>query len=435
MQQSDALSSSLELKTAEVFLPLLQPFRYKGAFGGRGSGKSHFFAEALVEYCLMHPGTRAVCVREMQNTLAESSKRTIEDKIKAMGIGHLFDVTKAEIRTPGDGLIIFTGMQDHNAESIKSLEGYKIAWVEEAQTLSERSLQLLRPTIRMPDSEIWFSWNPTRKKDAIDVFLRQQPPANAIVVKANWRDNPFWNDILEGERKLELEKYPERYSHTWEGEYAGAFEGAYFAKALTNAKLSGRIGNVSADPLLPLRSFHDIGGSGAVADAYTIWITQWVGQEIRVLDYYEAVGQALGHHVGWMRKRGYEEALIYLPHDGINDNNITGKRYEEHWRDAGFKVEPPLKNQGKGAAAMRIEAVHRIFPKCWFNEPTTEDGRLCLGFYHEKRDKERNTGFGPDHDWSSHAADAFGLMAICYEEPSRKRAFSRKIQYPSFGVV
>jgi phage terminase large subunit len=371
----------------------------------------------------------------VQKTLAESSKRTIEDKISALGVSHLFDVTKTEIKTPGDGLIIFQGMQDHNAESIKSLEGYKVAWVEEAQTLSERSLQLLRPTIRTEGSEIWFSWNPTRKKDAIDKFLRQDPPANAIVVKANWRDNPFWNDTLEGERQLELTKYPERYEHTWEGDYAGAFEGAYFAKQLSEARRQDRIGKVFADPLLPLRAFIDIGGSGALADAFVIWIVQWVGQEIRVLDYYESVGQVLAYHVDWLRKRGYQEAVLYLPHDGINENNVTGKKYWDHLREAEFKVEPPIPNQGKGAAAMRIEAVRRLFPKISFNAATTEDGRQALGFYHEKRDEMRNIGLGPDHDWSSHAADAFGLMAICYEEPSRTKSFHRRIEYGHAGVV
>jgi phage terminase large subunit len=334
-------------------------------------------------------------------------------------------------------LIIFQGMQDHSAESIKSLEGFHRAWVEEAQTLSARSLSLLRPTIRADGSEIWASWNPTRKSDAIDDFFRgpQGLPKGAVLVKANWRDNPWWNDILEGERQLELERYPERYDHTYEGDYARAFEGAYFAALLADAKRKGRIGIVSADPLLPIRAFHDIGGSGANADAYVIWIVQWVNQEIRVLDYYESVGQVLAYHVNWMRDRGYEKAINYLPHDGVNENNIVGHRYVDHWEQAGFKVEPPVKNQGKGAASMRIEAVRRLGPKMWFNDKTTEDGRQALGFYHEKKDEIRNVGLGPDHDWSSHAADAFGLMAICYEEPGRQANFNRPIQYANMGYA
>jgi phage terminase large subunit len=427
--------SILQIETARVFQPLLAPARYKGAWGGRGSGKSHFFGELLVEECQATKGTLGVCIREVQKTLAQSSKRLIESKIQQLGVGQGFKVFNDKIETPGDGLIIFQGMQDHTAESIKSLEGFRIGWIEEAQTLSARSLSLLRPTIRAEGSELWASWNPRRKSDAIDDFLRGRKPAGAVVVKANWKDNPWFPSVLEDERKLDLELYPERYDHIWEGGYATAFEGAYFASMLAKAKAEGRIGKVSADPLLPIRAFHDIGGSGGNADAYTIWIVQWVGQEIRILDYYESVGQVLAFHVNWMREHGYEKAINYLPHDGVNDNNVTGKRYEDHWREAGFTVEPPVKNQGKGAAAMRIEALRRLGPKLWFNEETTEAGRDAIGFYHERKDEQRNVGLGPEHDWSSHAADSLGLMAVCYEDPGRIKAISRKIEYPNMGYA
>ena len=414
---------------------MLEPARYRAAHGGRGSGKSHFFGELLVEECLAEKGTLAVCVREVQKTLAQSSKRLIESKIRDMGVGSEFRVFNDKIETPGDGIIIFQGMQDHTAESIKSLEGFRIADVEEAQTLSARSLTLLRPTIRAPGSQLWFRWNPRRKVDAVDEFFRQKKPDNAIVVQANWRDNPFWTKELEDERLLDLKLYPERYDHIWEGAYATAFEGAYFARVLADAKRAGRITKVSADPLLPIRAFIDIGGAGANADAFVIWIVQWVGQQILVLDYYEAVGQPLSEHVAWLRKRGYENAIIHLPHDGVNANNITGKQYKDHFADAGFNVAVPTPNQGRGAASMRIEAVRRIFPKCWFDESTTEAGRDALGYYHEKKDEQRNVGLGPEHDWSSHAADGFGLMAINYEEPSRSAGFGRAIQYQNMGYA
>jgi phage terminase large subunit len=354
--------STLQIQVARAFKPLLEPARYKGAWGGRGSGKSHFFGEMLVKECLAEKGTLAVCLREVQKTLRDSSKRLIESKIQSLGVGSEFKVWNEKIETPGDGVIIFQGMQDHTAESIKSLEGFRIADVEEAQTLSARSLQLLRPTIRVANSQIWFRWNPRRKTDAVDEFLRGKKPDNAIVVKANWRDNPWLNDVLKAERDLDLKLYPERCDHIWEGGYATAFEGAYFAAALAKAKDERRIGQVSADSLLPLKAYIDIGGSGARADAFTIWIVQFVGQQILVLNYYEAVGQVLATHVNWLRSNGYQNALIVLPHDGVNENNVTGKRYEDHLRDAGFEVEV-VENQGKGAAAMRIEAARRIFPE------------------------------------------------------------------------
>jgi len=389
----------------------------------------------LVERCLAEPGLSAVCIREVQKTLAQSSKRLIESKIADLGLGSSFSILNDKIETESGGLIIFQGMQDHTAESIKSLEGFKIAWVEEAQTLSARSLTLLRPTIRMQESELWFSWNPRRKSDSVDEFLRANKPADAVVVKSNWRDNPWFPDVLEQERKLDLERYPERYGHIWEGEYATATEGAYFAALLAKAKAEQRIGKVAADPLLPLRAFWDLGGSGATADAMAIWVVQWVNQQILVLDYIEGIGQVLAYYVNELRSRGYQKAICHLPHDGVNENNITGKQYKDHLSEAGFNVPLPTPNQGRGAAMMRVEAARRIFPKCWFNDTTTEAGRDALGYYHERKDDARNVGLGPEHDWSSHAADAFGLMAICYEEPARTKAFNRRIEYPKVGIA
>src|SRR5882757_3066061 len=156
--ESSASLSTLKIPTAKVYEALLLPARYKAAHGGRGSGKSHFFGELLVETCQAERGTLAVCIREAQQTLAQSSKRLIESKIAALGLGHGFKVFSDKIETPGDGLIIFRGLQDHTAESIKSLEGFRIAWIDEAQTLSARSLSLLRPTIRAENSELWASW-------------------------------------------------------------------------------------------------------------------------------------------------------------------------------------------------------------------------------------------------------------------------------------
>jgi phage terminase large subunit len=427
--------STLRIPTARIFEPLLAPSRYKGVYGGRSSGKSHFFGELLVETCQAERGTSAVCIREAQRTLAQSSKRLIESKIAALGLGHRFKIFNDKIETPGDGLVIFRGMQDHTADSIKSLEGFRIAWVDEAQNLSARSLSLLRPTIRTEGSELWASWNPRRKSDAVDDFFRTKNPSGAIVVNANWRDNPWFPGVLEDERRTDLSLYPDRYDHIWEGDYVRAFEGAYFGQMLSEARAEGRIGKVSADPLLPLRAFIDIGGSGATADAFTIWIVQWVGAEIRVLDYYESVGQVLAFHVNWLRSKGYAQAILYLPHDGVNADNITGKRYEDHLREAGFSVEPPIKNQGRGAAMMRVEALRRLGPQIWWNESPTEAGRDAVGYYHERRDDARSVGLGPEHDWSSHAADALGLMAICYQEPGRGGNFNRPIRYREQGWV
>lgn len=425
--------SILNREVARVFTPLLQPARFKGAYGGRGSGKSHFLGEQLVEDHLAERGLLSVCIREVQRTLQDSSKRLLEAKLRKFRLGEAdgFKSYFDKIKTPGDGVIIFQGMTDQTAESIKSLEGFKRAWMEEAQAISQRSLTMLRPTIRAEGSEIWASWNPRRASDAVDAFFRKSPPTNATMVKANWRDNPWFTKVLEDERLLDLAKYPDRYENTWEGEYAKAFEGAYFAKQLTDARAQKRIGRVSADPVLQIRAYCDIGGAGAKADAMAIWICQFVDREIRVLDYIEGLGQVVGYFANELRTKGWDKAHIYLPHDGVNTNNVTGKQYKDHWSDAGFQVDT-IPNQGVGAAMMRVEAARRLFPRIWFNEVTTEPGRDALGFYHEKQDPKRDIGLGPEHDWSSHAADAFGLMCVCYEEPRKN---IEKLKLPAFGAV
>ena len=370
----------------------------------------------------------AVCIREVQKSLKDSSKRLIEVKLRQLGLGEAdgFKIFEKQIQTPGDGVIIFTGLHDSTAERIKSLEGFKRAWIEEAQALSHRSLALLRPTIRAKGSQIWASWNPRRKGDAIDDFLRAKKPEDAIVVEVNWRDNPWFPQVLEEERLTDLRLFSDRYDHIWQGGYAKALDGAYFASGLAEAKAQRRICRLAADPLLPVRAFFDIGGSGAHADAMAIWIAQFVDREIRVLDYIEGVGQVLAYYVGELRARGWGQALCVLPHDGVAENSVTGKRYEDHVRDAGFEVQV-IKNQGKGAAMMRIESARRLFPRIWFHEATTEAGRDALGWYHEKKDETRSVGLGPEHDWSSHAADAFGLMCLAYEEPERARETDREV--------
>lgn len=224
--------SILKIQTPRVFVPLLQPARYKGVWGGRGSGKSHFFAEMTIEEAISIPGYRMVCVREKQKSLKESAKRLLEDKIDYFGVGSMFNVLSDRIETPGDGLIIFQGMQDHTAESIKSLEGFRRAWVEEAQAFSARSLELLRPTIRAPGSELWFSWNPGHSTDAVDKLLRSEtPPPNSIVVKANYSDNPFFPDELEEERLYDKQTNPVRYGHIWNGDYEPTAVGAIWNRA------------------------------------------------------------------------------------------------------------------------------------------------------------------------------------------------------------
>jgi len=425
--------SVLQIPTAEVFEPLLQPARYKGAHGGRGSGKSQFFADLLIDDALRWPGEageglRGLSFREIQKSLKESAKFLLESKLHKFGLGEQqgFKVFTDRIQTPGDGLIAFTGLQDHTADSVKSYEGFHRAWGEEAQTISQRSLSLLTPTIRWEDthrglaSELWFGWNPRHKRDAVDALLRgENPPTNSIVVEANWRDNPWFPSVLEQERKDSMVREPDQYMHIWEGEYATANSGAYYAASLRQTREENRIGQVAADPLMTIRAIWDIGGTGAKADATAIWICQFVGKEIRFLDHYEAVGQPLATHIGWLRENGYGKALCILPHDGATNDKVYDASYESALTQAGFEVVV-VPNQGKGAAMQRVEAARRLFPQMWFDRKC-DPGLDAVGWYHPKIDEARGIDLGPEHDWSSHSADAFGLAAVVYEPPTQTK--------------
>jgi phage terminase large subunit len=211
--------TALQIQTPRVYVPLLADARYKGAHGGRGSGKSHFFAEMLIEECIREK-TDAVCLREIQKSLKFSVKKLLENKIASMNAGAYFEVQNEQIKSAAGGVIIFQGMQDHTSDSIKSLEGFKIAWFEEAQTASQRSLDLLRPTIRAPGSQIWATWNPRFATDPIDQLLRgPTPPPSAIVVEANYADNPWLPDELTEEMEYDKRRDPDKYAHIWLGKY------------------------------------------------------------------------------------------------------------------------------------------------------------------------------------------------------------------------
>ena len=216
-----AIDSTLRIETPRWAVPLFQPARYKAAHGGRGSGKSHFFAEMLIEEHIMNPNRRTVCVREVQKSLAQSVKRLLEDKIEKLGVQSAFIVQETVIKSAhGSGMIIFQGMQNHTSDSIKSLEGYDCAWVEEAQSLSQRSLDLLRPTIRKEGSELWFTWNPSQDTDPVDHLLRgDKPPPDATVIEVNYKDNPWFPDVLKAEMEYDRGRDYEKYEHVWLGKY------------------------------------------------------------------------------------------------------------------------------------------------------------------------------------------------------------------------
>jgi phage terminase large subunit len=436
------------LATAQIRLPdkLIPVFAgeadVRGAWGGRGSGKTRSFAKMAAVRGYIHGnagGTGIIlCARQFMNSLDDSSleecKRAIEEE---PFLAAYYELGEKYIKSR-DGRIsfAFAGL-DRNIASVKSKGRIILCWVDEAEPVTDLAWTTLIPTLREEgegwNAELWVTWNPARKGSPTDKRFKASNDPRYKVVELNWRDNPKFPAKLERDRQRDLNERPEQYQHIWEGDYVTVVEGAYYAKHLTKAKLDGRIGRVAPDPLMTLRAFVDIGGTGARADAFSMWIAQFVGKEIRVLDYYEAVGQPLATHLAWMREREYtkDKCQIWLPHDGATQDKVHDVSYESALKAAGYRVTV-VPNQGKGAAKARIEAARRLFPSMWFNEATTEPGRAALGWYHERRDEERNIGLGPEHDWASHGADAFGLMAVAYEAPKPKDA---PIKYRNNGVI
>jgi phage terminase large subunit len=363
-----------------------------------------------------------LCGRQFMNSLDDSSLEEIKAAIRSEDwLAEHYDIGEKYVRTI-DGRISykFTGL-DRNIDSVKSKSRILLCWVDEAEPVTEEAWIKLIPTLREEDSELWVTWNRERKKSPTNLRFGVSTDPRVKVVEMNWRDNPWFPKILDRVRLRDKEQRPDQYDHIWEGAFKTVVEGAYFASSLNDAKAKGRIGNVAPDPLMTYRAYWDIGGTGAKADATAIWIAQFIGREIRVLHYYEAQGQPLATHLNWMREKGYGKALCILPHDGASNEKVIDVSYESAIRSAGFDVEV-IPNQGAGAAKMRIESARRLFPSIWFNALTTEAGREALGWYHEKKSKdERDIGLGPEHDWSSHGADAFGLMCVAYEEPRDKR--------------
>jgi phage terminase large subunit len=422
------------MSTAQIHIPdkLIPVFAgdadVRGARGGRGSAKTRSFAKMLAVRGYMYgmAGIKGqlLCARQFMNSLEDSSleecKRAIEDE---PWLAAWYEIGEKFIRSRcGSIWFAFAGL-DRNIASIKSKGRILVCWVDEAEPVTDEAFTTLIPTLREEGSdwnaELWVTWNPKRKSAAVEKRFRNSKDPLVKIVELNWRDNPKFPAKMERARQGDLTERPDQYEHIWEGDYASVVEGAYYAKSLTLAKLQGRIGRVAADPLMTIRLFCDIGGTGARADAFTIWAMQFIGKEIRVLDYYEAVGQPLASHLAWMRSRGYEldRAQIWLPHDGSTQDKVYDVSYESALKAAGYKVTV-IKNQGKGAAKARIESARRLFSAMWFNADTTEAGRDALGWYHEKKDEIRNIGLGPEHDWASHGSDAFGLGCIAYEEPT-----------------
>jgi phage terminase large subunit len=396
----------------------------RGAYGGRGSAKTRSFAKmaAVRAYAFAKAGREGIilCCRQFMNSLDESSLEEIKAAIRSEPwlLAH-FEIGEKFVRTVcGRVSFKFVGL-DRNVDSIKSKARILLCWVDEAEPVIETAWQKLIPTIREEDSELWVTWNPERETSPTHKRFRLTEAGDVRVAEMNWRDNPWFPAVLERERAADQLERPDSYDHIWEGGFVTVVEGAYYASHLTKARQDGRIGFVAEDPNLIIRLYADIGGTGAKADNFVFWAAQHVGAEIRWTNHYEQQGQPVDAHLAWMRSQGYstDRCKLWLPHDGDTQDRVIDVSYRKAFESAGYEVVV-VPNQGKGAAKARIDEARRLFPRMRFDENKCSGGLKALGWYHEKRDDKREIGLGPNHDWSSHSADAFGLGCIAHEEPA-----------------
>lgn len=413
----------------------------RGAYGGRGSAKTVSFAKmtAVRAYMWAAEGRRGIvlCARQFMNSLEDSSLEEIKQAIRSESwLSDFFDIGEKYIRTK-DGNISysFSGL-DRNIDSIKSKSKILLCWVDEAEPVRDAAWVKLIPSVREEGSELWVTWNPERKGSPTDVRFRHIKSQHSKIVELNWRDNAKFPSKLNRTRLEDLENNPDEYDHIWEGGYKTAVKGAYYSPHIQKSKEEGRWGtedspiHVAEDPLLIVRIFIDIGGTGAKSDNFVMWAAQFVGQNINWINHYEAQGQEIGHHLDWLRAQGYtnDRCKIWLPHDGSTQDRVFSISYESAFKKAGYKTVV-VPNQGKGAAKKRIEEMRNQFSRMWFDQKC-QGGMDALSCYHEKRDDERGIGLGPNHDWSSHSSDAAGMGAIVYKTPdlSKKNRSKRQVK-------
>ena len=418
--------SQAEIRLPQKLIPILGPgrgaARYRCLYGGRGGAKSFSAATMAAVWGYAEP-LRILCVREFQTSIRESFHAELRSAIEGHPwLAAHYDVGVDYLRGTNGTEFIFRGLR-RNEQSIKSLAKIDLTIIEEAEDIPESSWLALEATVfRQPKSEIWSIWNPKREDSPVDRRFRQHTPPGTLIAQVNWDDNPYFPKALE-ELRVQQEKTldPSVYRHVWEGDYLRGFVGAYYAELLEKARKEDRIDFFPRQGMQKVYAVWDIGSTSTAADATAIWIVQYIGEEVRWLDYYEAVGQPFEAHVRWLRANGWDDAVCVLPHDGRKHDNVFSITPEKFMREAGF-VTDVVPNQGKGAAMERIYALRAMFPQCRFNEATTKGGRDALVWYHEKRDEVRGIGLGPEHDFSSHAADAAGLVAIYRERI--KQSFS-----------
>ena len=398
---------------------LFHPARYKVVHGGRGSGKSWGFARALLIMGTQEP-IRWLCAREVQKSIKDSVHRLLTDQIQDMGLGQFYEVLETEIRGRNGSLFLFAGLAQHTVESIKSFEGCDGVWVEEAQVVTKRSWDVLTPTIRKDESEIWLSLNPDMETDETYQRFVANPPSDAVVVQMNWRDNPWFPEVLEKERQDTLRRDPDNYDNIWEGVPRRVSVGAIYKLEIERLYEDKRVRPVPYDPLLPVDTVWDLGW----ADSMTIGMWQRTGAEVRCIDYIEESGYTLDWYVGQLEKRPYRWGQDFIPHDGRAKDFKTGKSTEEILKALGRKVAV----LGQDGVEEGIKQARMMFSRCYIEHDKCARLLECLKRYRRAIPQATGEPGAPLHDEFSHGADMFRYAAMAVDRmgapPPKRRPTS-----------
>jgi len=399
---------SLDLTLPEKLEPLYQPKRYKVMHGGRGGGKSHGVAQVLLDLGA-RTQLRILCAREIQKSMRDSVHRLLKDYIVKLGLESFYEVLDTEIRGINGTLFLFTGLQSHTVDSIKSFEGVDIVWVEEAHGVSKKSWDTLTPTIRKEGSEIWATLNPDMETDETWQRFIATPSPDTWVAEVNWHDNPWFPQVLEDERlKAKRSMLKEDYEHIWEGKPRRVAAGAIYRHEIEHLYADSRATRVPYDSKLPVHTVWDLGWN----DSMTIAMVQVGPMDVRIIDYIEDSHRTLDYYVNELEKRPYRWGTDYLPHDGATKNFQTGQSTEQALKGLGRRKVRclPALNVEEG-----IKSARMMFPRTYFDANKTARLLECLKRYQRQINASTKEPMGPLHDEFSHGADCFRYVAMSSE--------------------
>lgn len=412
-------------KFPEKLAFLFEPAPYKVAHGGRGSGKSWGFARAMLILGAQRP-LRILCAREVQKSIEDSVHTLLKDQIAELGLSDFYEVLAYEIRGKNGTTFAYSGLAQHTVTTIKSFEGVDICWVEEAQAVSKKSWDVLRPTIRKPGSEIWITFNPELETDVTYQMFVASPPTGAVVVEMNFNDNPWFTDKLEQERLDCLRNQPKDYDNIWGGKCKPAVAGAIYYDEMTKVETDKRICNVPYDPMLKVHVVFDLGWN----DAMAISLVQRQSSELRVIEYIEDNRRTLDSYSADLRLKAYNWGNVYLPHDGEHKNIQTGKSAKEIMEALGWTVRiTPNMSVEDGIRVTRM-----AFGRMYFDKERTARLVQCAKRYRRSINKQTNEPGAPLHDEWSHGADNLRYVAINADD-MRNEDWGGSLNYKSLGYA